>query len=157
MTYRLLPFDSRPRWPRRNTILHFWRFKDIVDSVRVVISVIGSSGFLRMRPNFDRFNSFSSLVRVWYWLDVTCVESAIAFLNACARGLDASSLRWDAWGKPLKETGTWAQSGGENTINMSQTKSNEIRLTNLWNLFFFFTNCASKILLNSNQYLKRQD
>ena len=65
MPYRLLPSDSRLRWPGRNTILHFGRFKDIVDRVRVVISIIGSSGFLRMRPNFDRFHRFPALVRVW--------------------------------------------------------------------------------------------
>lgn len=102
----LLASYSGGSWPGGDTVLNFRRFKYIVYRVRVVISIVGFSRSLRMGSNFDRFHRFPAFVSVWYWLDVTGVETAIALLDTCARWLDASAYRRDARWKPLEETGT---------------------------------------------------
>ena len=103
----LLASYSRRSWPGGDTVLNFRRFKYIVHRVRVVISIVGFSRFFRMRSNFDRFHWFPAFVSVWYWLNVTGVETAIAFLDTCARWFEASAAyRRDARWKLLEETGT---------------------------------------------------
>ena len=109
MCSRLRSSYSCRCWPGWNAIVNFGRLVNVVDSVGIVIAIIIFPGLSRSRRNFDWFNGFAAFVGIRQGFDVTRVKTAASFLDACACWFHASACSWDAWWKPVEETGARSQ------------------------------------------------